>query len=361
MLAADRGGHIAIRSIGRYPIRPGDGSGSRLFDGTTSASDWTGDAPVAEWPQAIDPPQGFLASANQQPIDPRATKLWFGGSFDPWRALRINALLRADTSVTVDEMRRFQTDPGSARADLFVPYFLQAAARVAARGSGPNPAVLDEAARVLARWDRRYTTSNTGAVLFEAALRETVSETWDELASAAGGPRVTPPNIVLLELMADSASAWWDDRSTPAVEDRDAILASSLASAFLATKQRYGTPGDSGWQWGKIRRANIHHLLRIPALSALELPVEGGPGTLSPSTGSGSQGPSWRMVVELGPTLHAWATYPGGQSGNPASARYLDRLPQWLAGTLEAVHIPTRPSELAGSQRSATLVLRPAR
>ena len=120
-------------------------------------------------------------------------------------------------------------------------------------------------------------------------------------------------------------------------------------------------PGDSGWQWGKIRRANIHHLLRIPALSALELPVEGGPGTLSPSTGSGSQGPSWRMVVELGPTLHAWATYPGGQSGNPASARYLDRLPQWLAGTLEAVHLPTRPSELAGSQRSATLLLRPAR
>jgi penicillin amidase len=161
--------------------------------------------------------------------------------------------------------------------------------------------------------------------------------------------------------MSDSASAWWDDRSTAAVEDRDAILASSLASAFLATRQRYGAPSDSGWQWGKIRHANIHHLLRIPALSALELAVQGGPGTLNPSSGSGSHGPSWRMVVELGPTLHAWATYPGGQSGNPASARYLDRLPQWLAGTLEAVHVPLNPSELAGSQRSATLVLRPAR
>jgi penicillin amidase len=360
MLAADRGGHIAIRSTGRYPIRPGTGSGSVLFDGSASASDWKGDAPVTDWPQAFDPAQGYLASANQQPIDPRVERFWFGGSWDPWRALRINTLLRGDSSVTVDEMRRFQTDPGSARADLYVPFFLRAATRVAARGMGPNPAVLEEAARVLAQWDRRYSASNMGAVLFEAALRETASETWDELATPSGGRRATPSSAVLLELMTDSTSAWWDNRSTSAIEDRDAILASSLASAFLATKQRFGAPG-SGWQWGKIRRANIHHLLRIPALSALELPVEGGPGTLSPSTGSGSQGPSWRMVVELGPTLHAWATYPGGQSGNPASARYLDRLPQWLAGTLEAVHIPTRPSELAGSQRSATLVLRPVR
>jgi len=361
MLSADRGGHIAIRSTGRYPIRPGTGAGSVLFDGTTSASDWKGDAPVSDWPQAFDPAQGYLASANQQPIDPRAAHIWFGGSWDPWRALRINELLRADGAVTVDAMRQLQTDPGSARADLFVPYFLRAAERVAARKTGPNPAVLDEAARVLARWDRRYTKTNTSAVLFEAALRETAAETWDELNPHSDGRRLFPSSAVLLELMSDSASAWWDDRNTSAVEDRDAILASSLASAFLATRRSYGAPSGSGWEWSKIRHANINHLLRIPALGALELPVQGGPGTLSPSSGNGTQGPSWRMVVELGPTLHAWSTYPGGQSGDPASAHYRDRLPQWLAGTLEAVHIPTRPSELAGSQLSATLVLRPAR
>jgi penicillin amidase len=35
------------------------------------------------------------------------------------------------------------------------------------------------------------------------------------------------------------------------------------------------------------------------------------------------------MVVELGPEVRAWATYPGGQSGNPASPRYRDRLALW--------------------------------
>ena len=359
MIAADRGGHIAIRSVGRYPIRAQNGTVP--LDGTSSANDWRGDLPVAQWPQAFDPAQGFLASANQQPVDPRASTVWFGGDYDPWRALRINALLRADSAVTVDDMRRFQTDPGSARADFYVPYFLEAALRVAQRSTGPNRTVLAEAGRFLNRWDRRYTASNTGAVLFEATLREAALQTWDELASEGGGRRVTPSSSVFARLMHDSASAWWDDRTTPQVEDRDAILASALVSAYLATRQRFGTPGDSGWRWSNVHKVNVPHLLRLPALSALDMPIEGGPGTLSPIAVGGSNGPSWRMVVELGPTLHAWTTYPGGQSGNPASPRYKDRIPQWLEGALEAVHVPTRASDLPPAQRSGTLTLRPAR
>ena len=359
MLAADRAGHIAIRSTGRFPIRARH-EGMAL-DGTSSANDWKEDLPVERWPQATDPAQGYLASANQQPVDPRSAGFWFGGSYDPWRALRINALLRADSSITIDEMRRFQTDPGSARADYYVPFFLNAARRVASRESGPNRDVLAEAARLLGRWDRRYTLDNTGAVLFEAALREAGVQAWDELATHEGVRRVTPSTAVLARLVADSASAWWDDRSTAAVEDRDAVLASSLASAFLATRRRYGAPGGDGWRWSNVHRVNIHHLLRIPSLSALGLPVAGGSGTLSPMAIGGANGPSWRMVVELGPTLHAWTTYPGGQSGNPASPRYRDRLPQWLDGTLEAVHVPVRAAELPAAQRSGSLVLRPSR
>jgi penicillin amidase len=359
MLAADRGGHIAIRSTGRFPIR--SRNGAVPLDGTSSANDWKEDLPVERWPQAVDPAQGYLASANQQPVDPSAVGYWFGGSYDPWRALRINALLRADSAVTIDDMRRFQTDPGSARADYFVPFFLNAAQRVATRSMGPNREVLAEAARVLRRWDRRYTLENTGAVLFEAAMRESAMQAWDELATNDGARRATPASAVLARLVADSTSAWWDDRSTVAVEDRDAVLASSLASAFLATRRRYGAPEGDGWRWGSVHRVNIHHLLRIPSLSALDLSVAGGSGTLSPMAIGGANGPSWRMVVELGPTVHAWTTYPGGQSGNPASPRYRDRLPQWIAGTLEAVHVPMRAAELPAAQRSGSLTLRPAR
>ena len=362
MLSADRTGHIAIRSTGRYPVRAGDGKGNVVRDGSTSASDWRGDLSVAQYPQGYDPAQGYLASANQQPIDPRVTKDWWGGSYDPWRALRINALLRADSGMTVAKMRAFQTDPGSERANLFVPALLRAADRVLARGgSGVNHEVLTQARTLLAEWDMRYTKDNRRAVLFEEAMREVPNRTWDELAIDASGPRrvATPSSAVLAELMSDSMSVWWDDHVTTQVETRDDILAASLAAALTTTRGRYGDPATDNWRWDHIRFANANHLLRLPALSALSLPVQGGPGTLSPSAGTGTHGSSWRMVVELGPELQAWATYPGGQSGNPVSARYRDRVPLWVNGELEPVRIPRTPAALGDGQRSAVLTLQP--
>ena len=99
VLTADRGGHIAIRSTGHYPIRPKSAPrGDVLIDGSSSANDWQGWWPLADYPQAVDPPQGYLASANQQPKDPRVDPRYFGWDWpDPWRAMRINALLRADS------------------------------------------------------------------------------------------------------------------------------------------------------------------------------------------------------------------------------------------------------------------------
>lgn len=373
MLAADRGGSIAIRSTGHYPVRAGDGSGFVVRDGRRSANDWRGWLPVARYPQAFDPPQGFLASANQQPIDPRATTDFWGGGYDPWRALRINALLRADSAVTPETMRRWQTDPGSERAALFVPHFLRAAERVAAAG-GADAERMREAGRRLGEWDRLYTRDNARAGLFEGAMRQLADRTWDELLAprpragdgantwpdgAASGRRVaTPASAVLAALLRDSASVWWDDRRTPGrVEDRDAVLAASLLAAHDTLVARSGPPDAGGWTWSRQRHANVHHLLRLPALSRLALPVQGGTGTLSPSFGSGTHGASWRMVVEMGPTVRAWVTYPGGQSGDPSDAGYTDRLPRWLAGELDEARVPRTPDELPAARRTPALDL----
>ncbi len=137
VIVADRSGTIAIRSTGHYPLRPAGHDGLAVLDGSTSANDWKGYWPVAQYPQAQDPAQGYLASANQEPIDPRQAPAYLGydAAFEPWRALQINRLLRADSQVTLDDMRKFQTDPGSVRADWFVPYMRRAAAVVRARGA----------------------------------------------------------------------------------------------------------------------------------------------------------------------------------------------------------------------------------
>ncbi|HXF25613.1 MAG TPA: penicillin acylase family protein [Gemmatimonadaceae bacterium] len=361
MLVADRHGSIAIRSTGHFPIRAGDGDGETIRDGSTSASDWRGFWPIDRYPQSFDPKQGFLASANQEPEAPEAEFGYLGADhgYEVWRALRINQLLRADSQVTPDDMIRWQTDPGSTRADRFVPYFIAAAKTERARGR--SNAALDSAAMLLAQWDRTYALDNQRAVLFEAAMRELSDRTWDELNQ--NGARVaTPSTAVLAELLTQPANAWWDDRRTRSVtEDRDDILAQSLAAAYDSVTKKYGAPDAGGWRWDRIRFANIYHLLHIPAFSALRIPVPGGTGTLTPSTGTGQYGPSWRMVVEMGPEVHAWGTFPGGQSGNPMSPRYRDHLAFWERGKLQPLIFPRTSAELPASATSATLELRPVK
>ncbi len=58
------------------------------------------------------------------------------------------------------------------------------------------------------------------------------------------------------------------------------------------------------------------------------------------------------MVVELGAEVRAWGTYPGGQSGNPASPRYLDRMALWREGQLDTLFMPRDTSAFGRSVRA---------
>lgn len=365
VLTADRGGHIGIRSTGHFPLRPAAyPDGDVLIDGSSSANDWQGFLPLAQYPQSVDPAQGYLASANQQPEDPRVDPRYLGWDWPvPWRAMRINALLRADSQVTTDDMRRFQTDPKSEQVALFLPAFLHAADDPAVAGDS----VLARAARLLREWDGTFTKQNERAALYDAAMTELSRRTWDEfqVLGAAPGDRTrriaTPNTMVLAELLQDPKNAWWDVRATKdVVEDRDTILRQSLAAGYGDLLTQYGAAG-AAWRWSNVRHSNIWHLLRIPALSRLNVEVPSAPSTLSPSSGDGTHGASWRMVVDLGPEVRAWGIYPGGQSGNPASSRYDDRLAKWANGQLDTLRFPRRAAELRGTQLRSILTLTPER
>src|SRR4029077_7626858 len=137
----------------------------------------------------VDPAQGYLASANQQPKDPRVDPRYFGWDWqDSWRAMRINVLLRADSAVTPEAMRRMQVDPVSERTGMFLRAFVQAADSAPA----PRDTELVHAAKILREWDRRFTAENTVAVLYVTALDELTRRTWDEL-SIPGATAADPP------------------------------------------------------------------------------------------------------------------------------------------------------------------------
>jgi penicillin amidase len=322
---------------------------------------------VEEYPQSVAPQQGFLSSANQQPMDPLEEPRYMGANWErPWRAIRINTLLRNNPFATAEDMRAYQTDPGSARADLFVPAFLAAAQATHPGAPGtpdPSPS-LQEATALLAEWDRTYRVDREGPLLFEEAMSRLGRLLWDEFrpADAAAGenlPRPTPSDMMTAVLLEDPESPWWDRAETPQVEDRDALLVRALEEAWDRLVSQHGTPEGWSWHWGEHRTASIHHLLRIPSLGRMGIPMQGGTGTLNPSSGSGIHGASWRMVVELGDEVTARAVYPGGQSGHPLSRRYDDRLDTWAAGRLDTLRVPASPGEVPETRRRGRLLLSP--
>ncbi len=360
-LVADRDGHIGIRSTGRFPIRPGDGRGDRIFDGATSTVDWTGDWPLDRYPQALDPAQGYLASANQQPIDPAVRPGYLGWDWPtPWRAMRINRLLREDARMTPETMWRAHTDPHSELTDVLLARLDDAVA--AARRAGSLDTADSAAVAFLESWDRKFDVDSRGAVLFDQFQAALTRHTWDELAVPGESRRLaTPGSAMLAVLLRDEASEWWDDRSTAErIERRDEILLASLRDAWATARTRFGNDPQA-WRWGDIRRVHVRHLLRLPGFGRESLSVQSGPGTLSPSDAGGTHGASWRFVVELGDPVRAWGTYPGGQSGNPVSTRYADRISQWQRGELSELRFPQRAADLPDSLVTSRLTLRGGR
>lgn len=357
MLVADRQGTIALTAYGTYPVRPAGEAGSYVRDGRTRASDWTGTLLPSEMPRVMNPEQGFIVSANQQPFDPVAEPRYIGGNWpDPWRAIRINELLRADARITPDAVRRMQMDPLSVRARMIAPYFARAAS-----GRG-NPSSSIAAAGILRDWDFRYALDARAPVLFEAAMRRATRDTWDELAPAPGRPPVaTPSGVVFVQLLRDSVSSWWDRRRTAGtVETRDMVLASALTAAYDSLVTSLG-PVGARWEWQHTGGINVRHLVNLAGFSRTHLAVTSGYGTVAPASGAnGSHGASWRMIVELTTASRtAWAIYPGGQSGNPASRRYDDRLETWRTGRLDSLAVPESEAAFVASNRLSTLQLRP--
>jgi penicillin amidase len=351
-IVADRDGHIGIQSAGFYPVRPDPTTGDWFYDGTTTRSDWQGR--LERFPRSVDPEQGYLASANQQPVDPAAFGAFMGGDWPaPWRAMTINGLLRSKERHSAADLHAYQTHPTGARVTVFLPALLDAAQRLAEAGtSTPETA---EAAALLAEWNGGYTPDNERAALFEEAMTQLQRHLWDELDDENGRRRATPGTDVTWALLDQPESPWWDDRSTEAVEDRDAFIGLSLSRALGSLRERRGPEGEGGWAWGTVLPKNVYHLLGIPALSRTNLPVTGGPSLLSPNSGGGTHGASWRMVVELGDEIRPRGTYPGGQSGNPLSPSYDDRMDHWVAGELEALHFPRTSDELTGTLSRLTL------
>jgi penicillin amidase len=322
---ADVDGTIAIWHNGKYPLRP-KGQGRYILDGSNPADEWRGWIPHDENPYVKNPPRGFVSSANQKPTD-GGYPYYLGWDYAPFeRGTRINEILKGMRDVTPEDMVRVQNDDLSLRARMALPRLLEGIdgrALTAAEGWA-----LGE----LKGWNFENLAGTAAPTIFAQFWSDFNEETWnDEKRGELWGMRWPRSEVVIDLILNHPDSEFFDDRTTPEKETMADIAGAAFRSAVKKLQSGCGPPGKS-WTWGEWRHAGIGHLGRIPGFGREGLPMNGGGNAINAS-GPGF-GPSWRMVVELGPDVRAWGILPGGASGNPGSRYYDIGVDDWVAGKI---------------------------
>ncbi len=319
---AAKNGDIAITANGLFPLKNKQ-QGRFVQDGSDPKNGWSGYVPRDQVPSVKNPKRGFVASANQHSTDPSYPYYYNSTYFDHYRGRYLNQRLAEMDSITAEDMMKLQNDNFSLHAAEGLPAMLKQVDTT--QLSSVQMAVFDK----LRKWDYRFDKDKVEPIVFTTWWENFYQMTFDEVLGWQDSlPILMPEKWRTIELLTNNPSDnIFDDKKTTEHESAKNIATASFIAATKALESDLMNPE---FNWSAHKKTSIMHMARIPAFSKMNLPV-GGYGQALNAISSGN-GPSWRMVVELGDEMKAWGVFPGGQSGNPGSAFYTKSLDKWVTG-----------------------------
>ncbi len=317
---ASKEGDIALRISGTVPIRKNNGK--FIQDGSKSENNWQELLPHDKMPLVKNPQQGFLSSANQNPVD-ETFPTPMPGIYNHYRGRIINAKLEAMTDITAEDMLAMQVDNSSLLAEELLPLLLKNLDE-----SSLTPLQLG-LVRILSDWDFKFERDAIAPFVFEEWRLQFYDLLWDEMAAIESeAPILYPDTWRMIEILeTDPLNAFFDVKSTPEREGPKEIATQSFVKMATELKEHFD---DSEYKWADYKSTDIKHLARLEPFSRMDINCAGHKESINAT--QQTAGPSWRMVVELGDEVKAWGVYPGGQSGDPASPFYDDMIPKWADG-----------------------------
>jgi penicillin G amidase len=371
LVYADRDGHIGWQLVGQLPRRK-TGNGTIPLRGADPASGWE-ESPIAfdQMPFVADPPTGWVATANNQPVpDGNGDGPFLGIDYaDGYRLARIGEALSGRDDWEVAAAQRLQMD---------VTCLPWRELRERVLDLPVDPASQPEAARALGlleAWDDQLDTGSIGAsvyLAFSAVLTRRIAQAkapraWP-WAIGQGFGQIVPRTLFstramgrLVRLLREQPAGWFGSSSW------EAQAVASLEEATRTLESRYG-PDPTQWRWGWLRPLTLEHPLAvrrpldrifnlgpIPMGGDSNTPMQASSGPMEPFGNPGFLA-NTRCVIDLANPAASRFSLAGGQSGNPLSRHYGDLFQLWQRG--EGVPIAWSESEVQAAT-VATLRLEP--
>ncbi len=365
MVVADTAGHIGFVASGRVPVRKpqNDLKGQVPAPGWEARYDWAGFIAPDATPREIDPPRGWIATANQRVVPADYPHYLTNEWAVPYRHQRIEQLLQATPRHTPDSFGAMQSDVQSLAVPRILPWLLKAKSQ--------HP-LAPAAVKALQGFDGRMAADQAAPLIFWAWARQVTRGIFaDEIGKdfydrTIGGRTFR----TALEGVLERNDAWWcDDKDTPDVAETCAMQADAALGRALNELQASHGSDVSQWRWGDVHQARSEHrpFSKVKALARffeLRAPVGGDSFTVNvsqvsmkPDATTGElyldeHGPSLRAIYDLADPKQSRFMHSSGQSGIPFSPQYRSFVERW-AGVR---YVPVWASGAA----EHTLVLQPA-
>ena len=184
------------------------------MEGWTGENEWRGYIPFNQMPKLVNPPEGFIASANQK-ISDNGYQHYISTLWEPpSRILRIRELLQSSEKFSADDFKQFQQD-------MYSPFAKEVTRQIvgAFRDSSARTPEISEALNYLRNWDYRFTQADIATTIFNATFVHLVKNIFeDEMGEGVFRDFVffgAIPYRVTSQLLASDTSAWFDNVRTP--------------------------------------------------------------------------------------------------------------------------------------------------
>lgn len=341
MVVADTAGRIAMVSAGRVPLRRPDNDLHGLVPapGWEARYDWAGWLDPGQTPREIDPPRGYIATANQRVHDTAYPHFITSEWTWPYRHDRIMALLAARPRHDLDSLRAIQADEFSDATVRLLP---------AIRAARSDHALAAAAQRELAAFDGTMAADRAAPLIFWAWARQLTEGVFaDEVGATLFEAQLGTRNFrEALDGVLARNDAWWcDDKATPEAETCARQSDRAFTRALDELQARFG-PDVSAWRWGDAHIARSEHrpFSKVRPLARwfeTRVPVGGDTYTVNVSkvnhradavTGErylSEHGPSFRGLYDLADPSKSRVMHSTGQSGIVFSPLYRRFVAPW--------------------------------
>ncbi len=327
---ADREGHIGLQAGGWFPKRAKNHHGLVPIPAWDKRNHWRGLMSSDLLPRVYDPPEGYVATANEN-INPPGGPALITQPVPDYRKRRIDERLAAIEVATIADMQALQYDVVSVQArDLvreFLPYL-------------PDSSYKER----LAAWDYSYAPSSREATLFSHLYRNVLLEVFGHeqgigwrrmmyLCSRVGFSTMVLTAIDRLLVRQDSL--WWQGR------DKSALI--RRAAEKLTAERDAPWSSINSFQFTNrfvesrlVGRAFGFHTAEMPLPGCYATPFQG--HLLRAARREASFAPSYHFVTDMG-TDEAHTNLPGGPSESIVSGYYKNDIPRWFTGEYKRLKV----------------------